>query len=104
MTPIGPLSQIPDTAAPAAQASGASAASAKTAATAATKQSAVGGEAVTLSSDAQTTAQLLTAARNSDGIDQATVQSLKSQIQSGTYNVPPDKLATAIVTALNGIS
>ena len=104
MAPIGPLSQNPETAAPAAKANGTSATSAKTASAAAAKQSTASTEAVTVSSDAKTTAQLLTAARNSDGIDQAAVQNLKSQIQSGTNNVPPEKLATSIVTALNGIS
>jgi flagellar biosynthesis anti-sigma factor FlgM len=103
MTPIGPLSQNPETAAPAGQSKAASAASAQ-ANNAATKHASASAEAVTVSSDAVTAAQLLAAARASTGVDQAAVQSIKSQIQAGTYNVSPDKLATSISTALNGIS
>jgi flagellar biosynthesis anti-sigma factor FlgM len=102
MTSIGSISPNPETVASAGQLNGASATSAKSASS--TKQATASGEAVTVSADAMTAAQLLTAARNSDGIDQAAVQNLKSQIQAGTYNIPPDKLATSISTALNGIS
>jgi len=103
MTPIGSVSSNPETTAQAGQAGGTSAASAKTSAASA-QQATASAEAVTVSSDASTTAQLLSAARSADGIDQQAVQTLKAQIQSGTYNIPPDKLATSIATALNGIS
>jgi len=102
MTPIGPLSQTPETAASAGQATAASATSSKATQTAAKQTSTA--EAVTVSKDAVTAAQLLTAARHSDGVDHTAVQSLKNQIQAGTYNVAPDKLAASITTALNGIS
>jgi flagellar biosynthesis anti-sigma factor FlgM len=58
-----------------------------------------GGEAVTLSADAQTTASLLNAARNADGIDAARVAQLRSAVQAGTYNVSPDDVAKAITGA-----
>jgi flagellar biosynthesis anti-sigma factor FlgM len=103
MTSIGPPSQNPETAAPAGQAKAAAAASVQ-ANQAAAKHASATADAVTVSKDAVTAAQLLTAARNSSGVDQAAVQSLKSQIQAGTYNVSPEKLATSISTALNGIS
>jgi flagellar biosynthesis anti-sigma factor FlgM len=62
------------------------------------------GEAVTLSADAQTTTQLLDAARASDGIDQAAVQQTQGAIQNGTYNVSPENLARAIFGALKETS
>ena len=58
------------------------------------------GEAVTLTPDARTSTELLEAARAAEGSDQDAVQSLKSQIASSTYQVPPEKLAAAIVAAL----
>jgi flagellar biosynthesis anti-sigma factor FlgM len=61
---------------------------------------ATGGEAVTVSADAQTTAQLLDAARGADGIDTARVAQLRNAVQSGSYNVSPDDLAKAIGSAL----
>jgi len=103
MTSIGSVSSNPETAALAGQASGASATSVKSS-SASAQQAASSAEAVTVSSDATTTAQLLTAARNADGVDQQAVQQLKNQIQNGTYNIPPDKLATSIAAALNGIA
>jgi flagellar biosynthesis anti-sigma factor FlgM len=63
---------------------------------------ATGGEAVTVSADAQTTAQLLDAARGADGIDTARVAQLRSAIQGGSYNVSPDDLAKAIISATQG--
>jgi len=102
MTSIGYLPSNPETAALAGQSAGTSATSAKVSGTSA-QQGAGNAEAVTVSSDATNTAQLLTAARNANGIDQQAVQQLKSQIQSGTYSIPPDKLATSIATALNGL-
>lgn len=57
------------------------------------------GEAVTLSAGAQVTIQLLDAARNASGVDQSTVIKARAAIQSGSYNVSPQDLASAITTA-----
>lgn len=57
-------------------------------------------DSVTLSAAAQTSTQLLSAARNSDGINQTAVAQIRSAIQSGTYNVAPEDLAQAIATVL----
>ncbi|HUW80872.1 MAG TPA: flagellar biosynthesis anti-sigma factor FlgM [Acidocella sp.] len=57
-------------------------------------------EAVTLSAAAQTTTQLLSAARESNGINQTAVQQIRSALQAGTYNVTPETLAKAIATVL----
>ena len=103
MTPISPLSKNPEASEQAPQANAALAASA-TADAAAAKHAPANSDAVTVSKDALIAAQLLAAARNSDGVDQAAVDRLKSQIQSGTYHVAPEKLAAALSTALNGIS
>ena len=59
------------------------------------------GEAVTLTPDAQSSTDLLEAARAASGIDQQAVQSLKAEILSGGYQVPPESLATSIVVALS---
>lgn len=56
-------------------------------------------EAVTVSADAQTTTQLLGAARGAQGVDHATVQRLTHAVQSGSYNVSPGSLARAITGA-----
>jgi negative regulator of flagellin synthesis FlgM len=64
------------------------------------ESSAVAGEAVTLSADAQTTTQLLGAARNSSGVNDQAVAQLRSAIQNGTYSVSPDMLARAISGAM----
>jgi flagellar biosynthesis anti-sigma factor FlgM len=71
---------------------------------AATPQAASGaetaaGEAVTVSADANTSTQLLDAARNADGMDDAAVQRLRSAVQSGTYDVSPQDLARAMTNA-----
>jgi flagellar biosynthesis anti-sigma factor FlgM len=58
------------------------------------------GEAVTLTPDAQTSAALLNAARAAAGVDLQAVQSLKAQIASSAYQVPPETLAASIVAAL----
>jgi flagellar biosynthesis anti-sigma factor FlgM len=58
------------------------------------------GEAVTLSADAQTTTQLLGAARNSSGVNQQAVAQLRAAIQNGTYNVSPNMLARSISSAM----
>ena len=58
------------------------------------------GEAVTLSADAQTTTQLLGAARNSSGVNDQAVAQLRTAIQNGTYNVSPDMLARSISSAM----
>lgn len=57
------------------------------------------GEAVTLSSGAQITTQLLDAARTASGVDQNAVTQARAAIQSGSYNVSPHDLANAITTA-----
>jgi flagellar biosynthesis anti-sigma factor FlgM len=57
-------------------------------------------EAVTLSAAAQTTTQLLTAARNADGFNQTAVDQIRGALQAGTYNVAPEDLAQAIATVL----
>ena len=81
---------------PAATLPGASALTASAGSTAVTAPS---GEAVTLTPDAQTSTDLLEAARAAPDVDQQTVQSLKSEINSGTYQVPPERLAAAIIAA-----
>jgi flagellar biosynthesis anti-sigma factor FlgM len=58
------------------------------------------GEAVTLTPEAQTSTDLLEAARAATGVDLQAVQSLKAQIMAGTYQVPPANLAASIVAAL----
>jgi anti-sigma28 factor (negative regulator of flagellin synthesis) len=57
-------------------------------------------EAVTLTPDAQTSAELLEAARAAAGIDEPAVQSLKANILSDTYQVPPENLAASIIAAM----
>lgn len=57
-------------------------------------------EAVTVSADAQTRIQLLDAARTAPGIDSQRISQTRNAIQSNSYNVPPEDLATAIATAL----
>ena len=57
-------------------------------------------EAVTISPAAQATTQLLDAARQSDGVDQAAVSSIRSALAAGSYNVAPEDLAQAIATVL----
>ena len=59
------------------------------------------GEEVTLTPDAQTSADLLEAARTASGIDHNAVQSLKTQINAGTYEVPPETLAASIQAAIS---
>jgi len=58
------------------------------------------GEAVTVSADAETTTQLLDAARGADGVDQTSVARLRGAVQDGSYDVSPDNLARAITGAL----
>ncbi|HEY1858025.1 flagellar biosynthesis anti-sigma factor FlgM [Acidocella sp.] len=58
------------------------------------------GEAVTLSDDAQTTTQLLGAARNSSGVNEQAVAQLRASVQNGTYDVSPDTLARSITSAV----
>jgi flagellar biosynthesis anti-sigma factor FlgM len=57
-------------------------------------------DSVTLSEAAQTTTQWLSAARDSNGVDQNAVERIRSALQNGSYNVPPEDLAQAIVTVL----
>lgn len=65
-----------------------------TATTAATSKS------VTLTPHAQASAQLLDAARAATGVDGQAVQTLRTAIQTDTYNVPAENLATSILAAL----
>ena len=58
------------------------------------------GEEVTLTPDAQTSADLLEAARTASGVDHNAVQSLRTQINAGTYEVPPETLAASILAAI----
>lgn len=58
------------------------------------------GEAVTLSAAAQTTTQLLSAARDSSGVNQSAVEQIRGALQAGSYNVAPEDLAQAIATVL----
>jgi negative regulator of flagellin synthesis FlgM len=58
------------------------------------------GEAVTLSADAQTTTQLLGAARNSSGVNAQAVAQLRAAIENGTYSVSADTLARSISSAM----
>jgi negative regulator of flagellin synthesis FlgM len=62
------------------------------------------GEAVTLSAAAQTSTQLLSAARDATGINQAAVAQIRAAIANGTYNVSPENLAQAIATVLKETS
>jgi phosphopantetheine adenylyltransferase len=62
--------------------------------------STAGLEAVTVSAEAQTRTQLLDAARTSPGIDQPAIAQARTAIQSNSYNVAPQALATAIAGAL----
>ncbi|HVE22010.1 MAG TPA: flagellar biosynthesis anti-sigma factor FlgM [Acidocella sp.] len=73
---------------------------ARTGAAAETAASESSGEAVTLSADAQTTTQLLDAARNSSGVNEQAVAQLRAAVQNGTYSVPPDTLARSIRSAM----
>ena len=96
---ISPFSQTPRAAETSASSVGA--ASAKPASSAPQGASAAPqGEAVTLSAAAQTTTQLLNAARTSNGVNQTAVQQIRSALQAGTYNVTPENLANAIATVL----
>jgi flagellar biosynthesis anti-sigma factor FlgM len=92
---IPPFSQTPppvaDSAAPARQTGSAADPAADAAA-----QS----DSVTLSAAAQTSTQLLNAARDSDGVDQAIVQQIRTSLQNGSYNVTPEDLAQAIAAVL----
>lgn len=67
--------------------------------------SAAGGaasEAVTLSADAQSTAQLLNAARAADGVDSQKVSQLRQAVQSGSYGPKPEDIAKAIAGSFGG--
>ncbi|MBB5373762.1 flagellar biosynthesis anti-sigma factor FlgM [Acidocella aromatica] len=57
-------------------------------------------EAVTLSDAAQTTTKLLSAAQQSNGVDQTTVARIRNALASGSYNVAPEDLAQAMATVL----
>jgi flagellar biosynthesis anti-sigma factor FlgM len=61
-------------------------------------------EAVTVSSDASTSTELLASARSADGINQSVVSALRSAVQNGTYNVSPEDLARSITSALREIA
>jgi flagellar biosynthesis anti-sigma factor FlgM len=53
-------------------------------------------DTATITQTAQLQAQLLASARSASGINQAAVTRLSAAINSGSYNVPADKLASAI--------
>ena len=53
-------------------------------------------DTATITPTAQLQAQLLASARGASGIDQGAVTQLSAAINSGTYNLPADKLASAI--------
>jgi len=95
-SPIGPIapSSQPQDGTPASRLG-----SPKSASNAASSAQAQPGEAVTLSSAAQITTQLLDAARTAPGIDAAAVAQARAAIQSGSYNVAPQDLASAITAA-----
>ncbi|OYY00616.1 MAG: flagellar biosynthesis anti-sigma factor FlgM [Acidocella sp. 35-58-6] len=57
-------------------------------------------EAVTVSTGAQITTQLLDAARAATGVNTTTVMQIRSNIQNGTYNVTPENLASSMAAAL----
>lgn len=57
-------------------------------------------DTVTITDGARASAQILDQARAADGIDHAAVSKLRSAIQSQTYHVPAEQLATAIVAAI----
>jgi flagellar biosynthesis anti-sigma factor FlgM len=61
-------------------------------------------EAVTLSDAAQTTTKLLSAAQQSDGVDQTAVARIRNALASGSYNVAPEDLAQAMATVLKATS
>lgn len=79
---------------------GDAAAATRAAAAAESAPSASTGEAVTLSADAQTTTQLLGAARNASGVNAQAVAQLRAAIMNGTFDVPPDTLARSISSAM----
>lgn len=58
------------------------------------------GDSVTLSTDAQTSTQLLNAARDASGVNPQAVERIRTALQGGNYNVGPDELAQAIATVL----
>jgi flagellar biosynthesis anti-sigma factor FlgM len=97
-TPIGPVAPNTQTneGGPAGRAAPSKPASTATSETTTHSQP---GEAVTLSSGAQITTQLLDAARAASGVDQNAVTQARTAIQSGSYNVSPQDLANAITTA-----
>jgi flagellar biosynthesis anti-sigma factor FlgM len=98
MTNISPLGQnsLPlDSGAPPGNGGGKTADAGSNAASAAPQS-----EAVTISQAAQTTTQLLNAARGASGVDQAAVQQIRTALQNGSYNVAPEDLAQAIATVL----
>lgn len=65
-----------------------------------TDPAAAASEAVTITGTARASARLLDQARAADGIDHAAVAQLKTAIQSQSYNVPAEQLASSIVSAM----
>ena len=53
-------------------------------------------DTATITQAAQLQAQLLASARSASGVNQGAVNRLSAAINSGSYNVPADKLASAI--------
>jgi len=69
-----------------------------------TSGSASESDSVTLSAAAQTSTQLLGAARAASGIDQAASERIRGALASGSYNVTPKDLSQAIATLLKETS
>lgn len=55
-----------------------------------------GGDSVSLTSEAQQLSSLQEKAMNSSGVDQAKVDRIKAQIESGSYKVDVDRLASKL--------
>lgn len=60
-------------------------------------------DTATITDKARASAQILDQARAADGIDHTAVAQLKTAIQSQSYNVPAERLAASIISALGEI-
>jgi flagellar biosynthesis anti-sigma factor FlgM len=94
------ISPLPQTPPPAATLGETNPAPAKPAAPAGESNTASQSEAVTLSEAAQTTTQLLNAAREANSVNQSAVEQIRGALANGSYNVSPADLAQAIATVL----
>lgn len=66
-------------------------------------QAAPSNEAVTLTENAQASSQLLAGARQAPGVDAKAVARLSTAVQNHSFSVPPDALASSIISAFNQI-